>query len=438
MSGDDVLDASVGQRLLGLWEHYRGADTPLNVPVFYRLRGPLDTGALQAALDGLVVRHEALRTHYQISRRRLTRRPVPPAPVRLERRPAPEEPGLLDTELREHARTRLDLSVSPLAATLWQRADDDALLLLNIHHLSTDGWSGGVLSRELGELYQPGGGAAPVPEPTAWQYSDFCAWQEKRLSGERLAHHQAFWRERLAGTPAPTLPGAPAHRTATGQLPGTAHFRLDKDAAAGLDALCRSRRVTLFTAALAVFAAVLHTQTGDRDFGFASMFANRARPELAGTVGFLANLLVLRLRMSERPAFDEILDAAQDMVFDALMHQEVPYHLVPQNAGERAAGLENILFQVAAGPEYQLALEGLEVTQVPPPGGIGSRFDLEFALMPGTADVDGVVWFDRRRFSTEWVEKLVRDYTAMVRGVTADPSRPVTEHLAVQPRTTHG
>jgi hypothetical protein len=421
-------DASVGQRLLGMWEHYRGADTPLNVPVFYRLRGRLDRAALRAALDALVVRHEALRTCYEVSGRRLVRRIADPAPMDFEERTAPADPAAYEAEMRERARARLDLTVSPVRAVLWDEGEDSALLLLNIHHLSTDGWSGGVLSRELTELYRPGAGPAE-PGGTAWPYSRFCDWQRERMAGDRFRQHQDFWRQRLAGTPAPTLPGELSHRTATGQLPGTRNFSLPPEVAAGLQELCRTRRVTTFAASLAVFAAVLHRRTGDRDFGLASMFANRPRPELGGTVGFLANLLVLRMVLPERPTFEQVLDMTQDVVFDALMHQEVPYHLVPQRPGERGAGLENILFQVAAGPEYGLAMAGLEVEQVAPPGGVGSRFDLEFALMPGSAGIDGTVWFDRRRFASEWVDELVRDFTAMTRGVVADPAAPVSAHL---------
>ncbi len=426
-----TVDASPGQRLLGIMEHYRGEDSPLNLPVLYRLRGDLDRDALAAALDTLVARHEALRTSYEMSGRRLVQRVHDPWPLRLERRTVAGGPAQFESEILLSVRARFDLAVPPVRATLWDIAPDDAVLLLNIHHLSTDGWSGGVIADDLGHLYRPGPAPAALAPVASWQYPDFSEWQRRRWEEGLLAEHQQFWRERLAGIHAPVLPGSPPGRTGGGQRPGTQTFDVAEQAVDGLAGLCRARRVSLFTAALAAFAAVVHAQAGDLDFGLASMFANRSREELAGTVGFVANLLVLRFTLPERPTFDQVLAAAQDMVFDALAHQEVPYHLVPQRSGERAAGLENILFQMMAGPDYQLALAGLDVTQLPPPRGAGSRFDLEFALIPAKSGLRGVVWFDRRRFPVSWVRKLVSDYRAMVAGVAAHPDRPVTCHLSV-------
>jgi hypothetical protein len=159
------------------------------------------------------------------------------------------------------------------------------------------------------------------------------------------------------------------------------------------------------------------------------MFANRPRPELLGTVGFLANLLVLRMRLPERPSFTQVLDSARDVIFDALDHQDLPYHLVPQTPGERSPGLENILFQVTAGPTYSLSLKGLEVRQITPPSGIGSRLHLEFALMPEGPCLAGMAWFDRARFSDEWIGQLINDYTRLAAAVSLDPDRPVAEQL---------
>jgi hypothetical protein len=415
--------ASLGQRLLGIMEHYRGGESPLNVPAFYRVRGDLDLDALGAALDTLVARHEALRTTYETAGRRLVQHVHEPAPVPVDKRTASTDPAELAAAMRERARAPFDLAVAPLRVTAWELAPDDVLLMLNIHHLSTDGWSGGVLADELGRLYRPGATPPALPE-ASWQYVDFSEWQRERYESGQLGEHQRFWREQLEGARPPSLPSG---QDGGQRRPGTEIFRLPEPTSAGLAELCRTRRTTTFVAGLAVFAAVLHARTGDTDFGLASMFANRIRPELAGTVGFLTNLVVLRLVLPRRPTFDDVLAATRDMVLDALAYQEIPYHLVPP--GDRGAGLENILFQVMAGPEYQLNLTGLDVEQVPPPGGTGSRFDLEFALLPTGSGIDGIVWFDQRRFAPDQVRRLIADFTTMADGVTADPGRPVAEHV---------
>ncbi|MDH6128342.1 condensation domain-containing protein [Kitasatospora sp. GP82] len=434
-----TVEATAGQRLLWLMEHYRGADAPLNVNACYRLRGPLDRAALRAALEELVVRHEALRTSYEFTARRLLQHVHSPGPVALaEERIADGDPAELADAMLRHARTRHDLGVSPLHAALLEVGPEEFVLILNIHHLSTDGWSGGVISQELGGLYRPssaaGPGAVGAASP-AWQFADFSQWQQERFGNGVLAESQRFWRRRLEGAQPPALPGTSAIRAGVGQEPGLAEFTLGPGLMSDLQALCQRQRVTTFVATLALFASVLHTRTGETDLAFASMFANRTRPELAGTVGFLANLLVLRLGLDEEASYLDVLAAARDSVLDALDFQEVPYHLVPQAQGERGAGLENILFQVAAGPEYALRLTGLEVTQISPPGGMVSRFDLEFVLMPGADDVLGQVWYDRRRFDPQWVSRLVADFTELATAAVRAPERAVAQLL---PRASGG
>lgn len=416
--------ATPGQRLLWLMEHYRGGDRALNVPAFYRVRGELDEQALAAALTDLVRRHEALRTTYELAGRRLVQQIRAPEPVPLPRQRV-SDLDELDAAMHEHVRARIDIATAPLRATLIERARDEFVLALSIHHLSTDGWSGGVISRDLGLLYRPGG---PAADPAAglpgvpWQFADFSEWQRLRFENGALAEGQRFWRSRLAGARAPRLPAATA---AGARLPGMSGFTLGEQTVAGLTELCRTLRASLFAAGLAMFAAVLHARTADQDIAISSMFANRIRPESAQTVGFLANLLVLRLRLPPEPTYLDVLGVVRRVVLDALAHQEVPYHLVPGGPGERDRGLENILFQVAAGPEYALRLEGTEITQLPPPRGIASRFDLEFALLPGSTTIDGMIWYDKARFSSSWVRQLISDYRAMADAVAAHPELPV-------------
>ncbi|MFI9388805.1 condensation domain-containing protein [Kutzneria sp. NPDC052558] len=418
---------SLGQRLLGFMEHYRGAESPLAVPVFYRLRGELDRAALESAVNGLVARHEALRTTYQLERRGLTQTVHAPEPVELERHAVGDDPEALSEAMRARARAPFDLTVSPVRVALFDIAPDDAVLMVNIHHLSTDGWSGGVLTGDLGRLYRPGGRAPSLPAP-AWQYLDFCEWQRTRSESGKLAGQQDFWRSRLAGA---QPPGLPPGRDDEPQQPATHLFDLGQQATAALHQLCRSQRASTFVVGLAAFAAVLCARTGDTDFAVSSMFANRSRPELAETVGFLTTLLVLRLTLPTRPSFLDVLAAARDVVFDALDNQEVPYHVVPKKPGERGPGLENILFQVMAGPEYRLRLDGLDVAQIGPPSGAGSRFDLEFALIPGPDAVQGIVWHDRRRFDTDRVRELAAEFEAVLVRAAADPTHVVSERASV-------
>lgn len=375
-------------------------------------RAPAVAAALRVALSELVARHEALRTSYEFTGRRQLQHVHAAEPVTLTELKVGPDPAAIQAAMVEQARARHDISIKPVRFTLFEASPEDFVLMISIHHLSTDGWSGGVISQDLSRLYRPspnGPAAAELP-PVTRQFSDFCEWQQQRYDDGILADTQKFWRELLAGANPPRLPGTSEIRSGPGHLPGLELFTLDQVTLSGLNALGRRRRTTLFAVTLALFAAVLNSQTGDTDLAVASMFANRIRPEFAATVGFLANLLVLRLQIGECSTFTDLLDVTRDLILDTLAYQEVPYHLIPQAPGERGAGLENILFQVAAGPEYALRLEGTEVTQVTVPGGLASRFDLEFVLVPSANGIDGQVWYDRRRFDPSWVRQLVRDY----------------------------
>jgi hypothetical protein len=429
-----TIAATPGQRLLWMMEHYRGEDSPLNVPTFYRLRGQLDRQALQTAVDDLVTRHEALRTTYESVRGRLLQHVHEPHSVPLQHEVV--EPAELEAAMVRHARARFDLSESVFHPVLLEIAPDDYVLVLSIHHLSTDGWSGGVLSGELGRLYRPAG-AGPAETtsemaPVSWQYAEFAEWQQQRFDSGVLAAGQEFWRTLLKGAHLPSLPGEASSRSGVGQLPGTIAFSLAPATVADLAKFCKANRVTTYIAGLALFGAVLQVQTGENDLAFASMFANRSRPELIGTVGFLANLMVLRLSVGEQPSFRELLVAARDVLLDALAYQEVPYHLVPRSRDERPTDLETILFQMAAGPSYGLEFAGVEAEQLDSPDGVASRFDLEFVLMPEGTAIKGLMWFDRRRFSTDWAQRFISDYQQLAARAIAEPDRPLAELLSGQ------
>lgn len=421
------ISATPGQRLLWLMEHYRGSDSPLNVTACYRLHGQLDRDALRAALDGLIVRHEALRTTYELAGRRLTQHVHSPEPVTLLEQRVGDDPDELAAAMTEHARARHDITVAPVHFALLEISPDDFVLIQNIHHLSTDGWSGGVISQDLSNLYRPAAASIDVAElpPVTLQYADFSEWLRHRYDEGVLADSQRFWRDRLAGAARLPLPGTSEMRTATGQLPGFAAFTLDTAILSGLNALCRQHRATSFVVNFALFLAVLRKRTGAADLAVASMFANRIRPEFAGTVGFFANLLVLRVETSRVVSFIDLLTVTRDTILDSLGHQEVPYHLVPQAQGERGSGLEDVLFQLAVGPDYALRLDGMDVAQVTVPGEMASRFDLEFVLMPAARQIDGQVWYDRRRFEPAWVRELIADYRATAAAAIAEPARPV-------------
>lgn len=411
---DEPLALTVGQRLLWMYGHYRG-DTALHVPMFFEFVGDLDADVLQRAFNVVVARHEALRTTYVTRSRRPAREVHDSLFVTLERVSLGD--GGLDEVLREHVVRPLDLSAGPVRAVLVHTGDDVAVLCLVIHHLSTDGWSGGVVSRDLQRAYrdivEDSVASTASPASPAWQLSDFAEWQQRHLAGEGLPADQRYWRSHLQDAVGPTWADADPEAKGYGTIP----FDLPYNEFSGL---VRAHRTSAFTVGFALFAATLRRVTTGGDVAVSTMFANRGRPELEETVGFLANLAVLRLVAPAGATFADFASLSREVIMDALDHQETPYHLVPRSDGERAADLESVMFQIAAGPAYELTVPGCEVRQLDPPLGLPSRFDVEFDLIPEPGRMRGILWHRRLRLSDDAAQRLVAAYTALCREAHAD------------------
>ena len=241
--------ASIGQRLLWLMDRYRGSAGALNEPMTWRLRGPLDIGALSAAVDALIERHESLRTAFLMRDNQLLQVIKPPVSAGL----APETvcSGAGEQEvlaaLEAETGSRIDIGEGPLRIRLWRLSPTDHILCLNIHHLAMDRRSATVIADELAMLYS--GAALP---PSGWQYAAWAEWQRDRMSGARLAELRHAWTERLRDVQVPALrqvseaalEAGPEPDCVLGERQVSGLQRLAADVSAGLFAVtlrCSSR-----------------------------------------------------------------------------------------------------------------------------------------------------------------------------------------------------
>lgn len=409
--------ASVGQRMLWLIDRHRGDQGALNYPVLARARGPLDRGALAAALGQVVARHETLRTTFARRRGLLTQLIHEPAPVPIAERDvaaAPDPAAALQAGLAEEFGARVDPAVAPLRATLWRLNPDDHVLCLNVHHLVTDAWSCGIV---LDDLVHALRGGPPAPR-VGWQYRHYVRWQRAQLAADRLRPHREYWRSQLADLRFPALPlredGAGAGRG------GTARAFVGAPVADGLRRLARSHGTTLFAVMLAAYCALLHRATGQTDVSIASLFANRTRPEIMRTVGFFANLVILRTRFQPDATFLGLLRRAHETVGEALLHQHFPYYLLSQEelrAGDRRA--DEVVFQMLPDIPPPTAIGPLEVRVLLPE--VASRFDLELAVVPRAGGLDVLLQYSRRRVDEAWAAGFVAAYASFAAGVAAAP-----------------
>lgn len=418
--------ASIGQRLLWFLDRNRTGGIALNCPLVCELDGPLEVARLEAAVQGLVRRHEALRTHLERRGRQLWQcvareQATPFHVVDLELEPHAESAArqALATELH----TRIDPGGVPLRATLWRLGSRRHLFCLNVHHLASDAWSGALQARELRLLYEQADGRAAPLGPGPLQYIDFAEQQAAYCASSACARDVQYWSRRLAGADFGAVPlAAPG---AAGERE-TARLRLaiDGTSARALGEWARRERGSLFGLLLTLYFRAIHELTGRTDVTVASLFANRLRPELQNTMGFLANLVPLRSRWRPGGTFASLHACVAAELREAFVHQACPLHLLPASLtardGRRA---DEAVFQMLPQALADERMGDVQVTMLAPEA-IESRFDFEVTVLAEGNALALLVFWNRRRLSADWVAAFAAAYQAGISSVLGESERP--------------
>ncbi|HEX2188727.1 MAG TPA: amino acid adenylation domain-containing protein, partial [Longimicrobiaceae bacterium] len=408
-----------------------------NMPFTLRLRGELDGAALRAALDALAERHESLRTVFPADAGRPTQVVLPAggAPFRLETLDGvPEE----DREARALAAAAaeawapFDLAAGPLfRAALFRVAGDDHLLVLAQHHAVTDGWSMGVLFRELSALYASAVQGEPSPlAPLPVQYADFAVWQRGWLVGEALERQVAYWRGRLAG--APPLLELPTDRPRRGvqTTRGASHrFRVPADTADRLRALARAEGATPFMAALAAWQLLLGRYARQDDVVVGTPIAGRTHEALEGIVGMFVNTLALRADLGGDPAFRELLARVREATLGAYAHQDLPFEklvdeLQPQRDPSHSPVFQAV-FSLQNLPSAALRLPGLSLEPVEAESPT-TKFDLSLSLADVEDGLVGAVEYNTDLFDPGTVERVAAHLGTLLREIVERPADRVS------------
>ncbi|HEX7186104.1 MAG TPA: amino acid adenylation domain-containing protein [Thermoanaerobaculia bacterium] len=434
---DGDLPLSFAQERLWFLDQWIPDSPSYNVPAAVRLRGPLAAGSLHAALAEVVRRHEALRTTFATSGGKPVQVIHAAAPVSLPRIDLAGLPGTaredaLERLVREEARRPFDLWRGPLLrAALVQLGDREHVLFLSLHHIVTDGWSMGVLMRELGILYEAAseGRCSPLSALPV-QYADFAVWQRSRLAGEAFARDLAWWRGALAGAP-PVLelpadrprPAGSVHRGAVEPV------RLAPELAQRLRALSRRGGATLFMTLLAAFEALLARVTGAEDLVVGSGVAQRAHPALEGLIGFFVNMLPLRGDLAGDPSFQDLLARVRLSTMEAYDHQELPFERLAGEIDPQRDPSRNPLFQVvftlqnAPMPEPSLAGLALETAELTTGA---AHFDLTVLLREADGGVVGGAEHSADLFDAGTIRRLLDRFEILLHGIASDPARPLS------------
>ena len=420
-----------------------------NMAIPLRLTGRLNAAALAAALDEIERRHEVLRTTFaQAGDGSAVQAVGPPAGLPLQRvdldglPPAVREAEVLRL-LSAEARRPFDLARGPLLrAVLGAMEEAEHAFLLCMHHIVSDGWSLGVLVKEIAALYEAFSHGLPSPlAALPVQYADFAVWQRKLLSGPALADLLAYWKLQLAGMPPllelPADRPRPAVQTFRG---ATLPFAVPAGTTARVQALSSREGATPFMTLLAVFLALLQRHTGQSDLAVGSPIANRGRAELEGLIGFFVNTLVLRGDLAGDPGFRELLARVKSLAAGAYVHQDLPFEkLVEELEPERElshAPLFQVLFVLQNAPVPALDLAGLTLAPLPARTGT-SKFDLSLYFWEGGTELAGHFEYNTDLFDPATVARLADHFVRLLEGVLADPAQRISELPLLGPAERH-
>ncbi|HEX7239343.1 MAG TPA: condensation domain-containing protein, partial [Longimicrobiaceae bacterium] len=433
-----LLPLSFAQARLWFIDQLEPGSTTYSIPVPLRLRGALDARALAAALTELVRRHETLRTVFRASGGEPVQVVLPAAPFLLptvDLGALPE--GAREAEVRrlaaEDAARPFDLARGPLLRTALVRSgEEEHALLVNMHHIVSDGWSLEIFFRELSALYEAlaQGRPAPLAELPV-QYADFAVWQRAWLSGETLEEQVGYWKERLAG--APPLLELPLDRPrpqVQGNHGASREVALPVETTRALRRVTRQESATPFMALLAAWQVLLGRYAAQEDVVVGTLIAGRTRAEVEPLIGFFANTLVLRADLSGAPGFRGLLGRVREVVLGAFAHQDLPFErLVEELAPERSLGhtpLFQALFSLQPRDDAEARLG--EAAAEPLARGSGAaKFDLALYLEDAGERYAGGLVYRTELFEPATIERMVGHFVALVDAVAADPDRPLPE-----------
>jgi amino acid adenylation domain-containing protein len=428
------LPLSYSQQRLWFLAQLEPHASTYNIPGALRLTGALDVAVLERCLGTLLERHEVLRTAFESQEGRPVQRIVPAlkleVPVEdLRALPAGEREARAREIEKLEAERPFELAEPPLLRVRLLRLDEqEHALLVTLHHIVSDGWSLGVLFREMTALYEAfsAGGQNPLP-PLPIQYADFAYWQRHWLQGELLEHQLQYWRQRLAGAPARlALPSAlprpevPSHR---GKL---VVGRLSSQDTEALRALGRQEGATLFMTALAAFYALLHRLTGSEDIVVGVPIANRTHPLTEDLIGFFVNTLALRCQVQGTLSFQELLQRVRALTLEAYENQDVPFERVVDELGiDRSLGhnpLFQVLFVLQNAPLPPLRLGDLSMSQVTP-NFDAVKFDLVVILEEHDGGLAASWSYDVDIFDEATIARMHRQYELLLRQLVGGANR---------------
>ena len=433
------LPLSFAQQRLWFLHHLSPDSRSYNALEILQIQGPLNLTVLEQSLGELINRHEIFRTTFPTVSGEPIQAIAPPDSFRLKvdnyQDLSPNQQSAKIQQIAElEAGQAFDLTVGPLIQfKLLQLSPQKSVLLLKMHHIIYDGWSFGILIRELSALYEAflKNLANPLPALSI-QYADFAVWQRQYLSGEVLDKQLNYWQEQLATvTPILTLPTDRPRPAVQSFRGGVEHFQLDQNITQGLKQLSQERGATLFMTLLAAFGVLLSRYSHQSDLLIGSPIANRNQAAIEPLIGFFANTLALRINLSENPNFLDLLEQVKQTTLAGYAHQDLPFEMLVEKLQPDRDLSRNPLVQVMFALQNMSQdvwnLSGLSIENLPLPVEGTVRFDLEVHYWENSEGLEGIWLYSSNLFDATTIQRMGQIFQTLIKEIITNPQTQVKQ-----------
>ena len=434
----NTMPLSFAQQRLWFLDQLEPGSPLYNIPLALRMTGRLDEAALEESLRFIAGRHESMRTTFAVVDNQPVQVIHPQLKIRIPREDISqlgeeEKEEVVLRKISEEAQHPFDLTQGPLfRARLLVLGESEVVALFTMHHIISDGWSMGVLVRELVQCYPAfAGGLTPDLPPLKIQYADFADWQRKRLRGEVYDEQLEYWRGQLADAPGllqlPIDHPRPSLQTSSG---ATITFSIADRIHERLEEIGKAHDATLFMTLLAAFQVLLHLYSGQDDVCVGSPIANRTRTEIEGLIGFFVNTLVLRIDLSGNPSFGEVLGRVREMALGAYAHQDLPFEtIVEALRPERDLShtpFFQVMFILQNASNQALELPDLTIEQIEAHSGTAT-FDLTMMLSETPDGLLGVMEYNTDLFTPATVQAIIDHFNLLLEGIVCQPEGRISD-----------
>ncbi|MEH1848674.1 MAG: amino acid adenylation domain-containing protein [Nostoc sp.] len=419
--------------------HQLASDIPAyNIPIAIDLKGELNVSILTKSLNEIIRRHQVLRTNFVVKQDKPVAAIKPPEPLSL----SVEDLRELSEKQRTAAMPNIaaDIASQPfdlscqllLRAKLVRWAEQEYKLFLTLHHIIADGWSVGILIRELATLYEAfeGGQPSPLPELSI-QYTDFVYWQRQWLQSHRIHPLLTYWKQKLCGKlPVLNLPTDRPRSPVQTFKGARSRLVLPQTLTVGLKKFSQQEGVTLFMTLLTAFKTLLYRYTGQTDILVGTPIASRSRAEINPLIGLFVNILVFRTELDGKPSFRELLARVKSTALDAYVHQDLPFEKLVEEIQPQRDLSYNPLFQVVFVlqnlPQLIPSLSDIFIT-CQEGYNHTAKFDLTLYMEESPQGLVTTVEYNTNLFNGDTMTRMLGHFSTLLEATVANPDQCISE-----------